>query len=341
MTESRIFWADLSRSIAIFGILLIHACGPLFYQYGKTSQINWLSSNLLDSLARCAVPLFVMLSGALLLNKRTTPTSPSEIGKRILRILIPLVSWSIFYLYYVANYNWEPVNILSMFVKPAMYHLWFAYMIIGVYIFLPVLEAIFKVILDNPKLKIYILLTWLIFTCAPIYWPLNWPLPIFNLLQQYSFFGYGGYFLMGGLIANQKTIRVNQLIWMAIYLMSCAITFGLTWYYSREAQKPIEDAYQYFSLNVIVSSVALFAVLSRLKVNSALTPFVRYIADLSFLVFLMHPPILERVGLYIMALNMKIPTVITLLIITFASFMICLALSAIIRLIPKSKIFLG
>ena len=337
MTESRILWADLSRSIAIFGILLIHACGPLFYQYGKTSQINWLSSNLLDSLARCAVPLFVMLSGALLLNRGPSTSTPRDIAKRILRVAIPLFSWSIFYLYYVANYNWEPVNILSIFEKPAMYHLWFAYMIIGLYIFLPVLEAIYKVILNNPKLKIYILICWLIFTCAPLYWQL----PIFDLIKQNSFFGYGGYFLIGGLIASQKTIRINQLTWIAIYLFSCAMTFGLTWYYSRAAQKPIENAYEYFSLNVIISSVAFFSILSRLQVHATLTTFIRYISDLSFLVFLMHPPILERVGLYIMALNIKIPTVMTLLIITLISFMICLALSAIIRLIPKSKILFG
>ena len=337
MIPSRLLWADLARSIAIFGILLIHACGPLFYQYGKTSQVSWLSANLLDSLARCSVPLFVMLSGALILNRDATPTNPKEVGRRIFKIFIPLVFWSILYLYYVANYNWKLINIFSIFDRPAMYHLWFAYMIIGVYIFIPVLEAIYNVILENPKLKTYILIIWVIFTCAPIYWPL----PIFNLMQQYSFFGYGGYFLIGGLIARQKMIRGGVLTWLLIYILSSAITFGLTWHYSREAQKPIEDAYHYFSLNVIVSTVALFSFFTSIKVKNSFAPVIRYVADLSFLIFLMHPPILERVGLYITALNLKLPTLVTLLLITFISFMICLAISAIIRLIPKSKIIFG
>lgn len=43
-------WADLCRVAAIFGVVVIHACGTNFYQFGKISTSDWLSINLLDSL---------------------------------------------------------------------------------------------------------------------------------------------------------------------------------------------------------------------------------------------------------------------------------------------------
>lgn len=61
--EDRKVWADLLRVAAIFGVIVIHACGLTFYKYGNISQSDWLAINLLDSMARCSVPLFVMLSG--------------------------------------------------------------------------------------------------------------------------------------------------------------------------------------------------------------------------------------------------------------------------------------
>jgi surface polysaccharide O-acyltransferase-like enzyme len=101
--DKRASWADLCRVVAIFGVVLIHACGAAaLYQYGKIPQMDWLSANFLDSLVRCSVPLFVMLSGALLLKPGETPVTIRQIARRVNKVLFPLLTWNVAYLLYVS-----------------------------------------------------------------------------------------------------------------------------------------------------------------------------------------------------------------------------------------------
>lgn len=163
ITKERIFWIDVCRVIAIFGVVLIHSCGEIFYSYGKIPASYWLAANILDSFARVAVPLFVMISGALLLRPNNSPSvNLKNIGSRIGKVLLPLIIWSMFYLWWV-DYNTpnkiiDPLEWLQKFLsQPVMYHLWFVYMIIGIYILLPILQVIFTACNTNSKFKWYFL----------------------------------------------------------------------------------------------------------------------------------------------------------------------------------------
>ena len=202
-------WADLCRVCAIFGVVLIHSCGAAFYQYGKIPQADWLSANPPDSLARCSVPLFVMLSGALLLRSGEDRLTVPQIAIRIGKVLIPLLTWSVAYLWYVSGYNFGAIRWLSPLTQPAMYHLWFVYMIIGLYILLPIFQPVFRFIVNRRDMQIYLLCVWFIITCIPVYWPI----PLLALMQQGSLLGYGGYFLIGGIIASAPPVRVPARIW--------------------------------------------------------------------------------------------------------------------------------
>ena len=332
-------WPDLCRVIAIFGVILIHACGPTFYQYGKIPMRDWLSANLLDSMVRCCVPLFVMLSGALLL-KKTSPVTVSQVVYRIKKVLFPLLTWSACYLYYLASFTGLPINWLSIFSEPAMYHLWFVYMIIGIYIFLPVLQAIFQMTLHRREMQVYLLIVWLCFTSLPSYWK---SIPLLMLLQQNGFFGYGGYFLLGGIITSEKTIPIPTWVLVLIYSIGAAVTFFLTFYFSYHANLPVEKAYKYFSLNVFICSITSFVVLTRMKISKVYNGLLKWVSDRSFLIFLMHVVILERVGLWgpVLRVSRHVPLLITLGMVTTITFIVCLMIAGVIRLFPGSKLIFG
>ena len=78
------------RALACVLVVLLHVAALGFHQWDK----NWWASNTYDGLARISVPLFLMLSGALLLHKR----EPLGVffKKRFRRILPPLIGWSLF-----------------------------------------------------------------------------------------------------------------------------------------------------------------------------------------------------------------------------------------------------
>lgn len=63
-------WVDYVRVAASFLVILVHTCSSTVTQYTSLPIIDWQVGNVYASLARVAVPLFFMLSGYLLLEKK-------------------------------------------------------------------------------------------------------------------------------------------------------------------------------------------------------------------------------------------------------------------------------
>ena len=326
-------WADLSRVLAIFGVIVIHTCGRLgFYEFGSIPRQDWLWATLLDSVVRCAVPLFVLLSGALLARPGAEIPGPRQVGARVLKVLVPLLAWNVFHLVY----NGAPVRWLGMLREPPMYHLWFVYMIIGLYLLLPILQAVVNAVAGRPALQAYLLALWLLLTCAPLYASL----PLLRLLHQTSLLGYGGFFVIGAVMASRPPAGPSW-PWAVVFLASVAATFLLTRGASDAAGAVVETAFHYFSANVIAASVAAFVLLGRVRPGPRAAGVLHWISDRSFLVFFMHVVVLERVMILVPTFAPGLPRPILLPVVALVTFGICLAASAVLRLLPKAKEVLG
>jgi surface polysaccharide O-acyltransferase-like enzyme len=340
MPQARAYWADLCRVIAIFGVIVIHACGEKFYRFPNINFSDWMPVNLLDSAVRCAVPIFVMLSGALLLPTGSDSVTLRQILMRSKKVLLPLLVWNIFYLHYVGHFSGQPINWLSMFYEPPMYHLWFVYMIVGLYLLLPLLQAAYALVVNRVSLQWYFLGLWLLVTVVPIYTAV----PLLHQLQQTSLLGYGGYFLLGGILASglRKNV-INTWCWLAIYVGCVALTAYLTYSASVKANKVIETAYLYFSLNVFVASSAAFVLFLRVKIRPSLRGPLEWLSDKCFLIFFMHVIVLERVANYAtrIGIDSVLPGGLGVLLIAFVTFLSCLMIATLLRSLPKSRTFLG
>ena len=143
MGNSRIereVWPDILRVAACFMVMLVHSTEP-FYIGGAGSLVLsgtdalWVA--LADSFARACVPLFVVLSSYLLLPLRY---STGEFFKRrAARLLVPFLIWTCVY----ALVWGEPVQNfkdLAFNFNFAAGHLWFVYMLLGVYLIMPVIS---------------------------------------------------------------------------------------------------------------------------------------------------------------------------------------------------------
>ena len=136
----RYAWVDCLRVIAIFFVIIIHCTEP-FYLGGEGSLIAtesdafWVS--LFDSLARACVPLFIIASSYLQFPLHR-PTS-LFLKKRAIRVLIPFAIWTVVY----ALVWGEPIQNFKDLLLNFNYsagHLWFVYMLIGVYLLIPMLS---------------------------------------------------------------------------------------------------------------------------------------------------------------------------------------------------------
>lgn len=147
----RNFNLDIVRCIAIIFVICIHSMGKL-NECVETSalELNYIVYLLLSSVIYMGVPLFVMLSGALLLGKNEEPLF--FLRKRFKRILIPFFIWSIivYCLDKITSHQSQTViqsttEFSVKFLTNGVHGIyWYIYMLTGLYLLTPILQKIFK-----------------------------------------------------------------------------------------------------------------------------------------------------------------------------------------------------
>lgn len=99
-------WLDNSRIIAIWAVIFLHVAG-FFVVSEPIGSTYWWIGSAYDAITRWCVPVFVMISGALLLDSSKQEALGVFYRKRMVRILWPLVFWSVFYLAWISLKNYK------------------------------------------------------------------------------------------------------------------------------------------------------------------------------------------------------------------------------------------
>ncbi len=138
--EERIAWVDWMRVAACFMVIVVHSTEP-FYLGGEGSLVLtradacWVA--IIDALVRTCVPLFVVASSYLQFPLRYT--AKEFFRRRAGRLLAPFVLWSVIYAVVWGNPTDNLQNLLFNF-NYAAGHLWFVYMLVGLYLLMPLLS---------------------------------------------------------------------------------------------------------------------------------------------------------------------------------------------------------
>ena len=139
-TENRVVWVDWLRVAACFMVLLVHSTEP-FYLGGEGSQIltkaDAFWASFFDSVVRACVPLFIVASSYLQFPLHYS--SGEFFRRRAVRVLVPFILWTIVYAFVWGEPAENFKNLLFNF-NYAAGHLWFVYMLIGVYLLMPLLS---------------------------------------------------------------------------------------------------------------------------------------------------------------------------------------------------------
>jgi len=171
----RIIYLDLLRIAATLGVIILHIAASKWMDTPVTT-INWQIMNIYDSLVRWAVPIFVMISGVFHLEPNRNITFNEEmkiIFKKILKIILALMFWGLVYKlskYFLHNEEFTVYGIIRSLIiifGPESYHLWFLYMLIGLYLLTP----IFRIFVNNCKrehIEYFLVLFFIIGTCFPL-----------------------------------------------------------------------------------------------------------------------------------------------------------------------------
>ena len=91
-------WISNLRFVALLGVIILHTSAVLLAQFGKVPLADWLTADVYNALVRFSVPVFVMITGAL--NLATDYKPADFLKKRLVRIVIPFLFWSLVYVGY-------------------------------------------------------------------------------------------------------------------------------------------------------------------------------------------------------------------------------------------------
>lgn len=159
MTKNRKDYLDYIRVFAAFAVIIIHVSSQNLH-LTEVGSTNWCIFKAYLMASNWAVPVFCMISGSLFLSRDID--LKTIVTKYIFRIALAFVGWSLFYaLVFELKNGWG--SVAASFVR-GYSHLWFLYMIAGLYLVTPILRHIAK---DKKLLRYFLILGFITFILMP------------------------------------------------------------------------------------------------------------------------------------------------------------------------------
>ncbi|OXB07623.1 acyltransferase [Flavobacterium pectinovorum] len=337
-TKENFLWISNLRVIAVIAVIFVHTASPLVMKFGVLSNQLWNYANFYDAIFRFCVPVFVMISGALLLNKEYE--FRTFFIKRFIRIGLPFLFWSICYVLYsifIKTDDYKKLHFFGIIKKlirsvyfGSAYHLWYVYMLFGLILIIPILNVWIS---KAKKSEIhYFLLLWSITLLFK-----NFGFENYKPAIDLSYFsGYVGYLVLGYYLSviEIKNIKKWRIIAILVFILGSLITFFSTYWFSVSKGKIDSSLYDFFSFNVLLASIGIF-IFFRLSnfLNSKTNVVLVQISNLSYGIYLIHVlvlSILDSFGINASFINPVIGTPITVF--------LCLSISTlIIKIINTNK----
>ncbi len=159
--NQRTGWIDLLRVVACILVVFAHCCDSFIGAFDSDFPA-FLAGTAMGSLSRPSVPLFVIMTGILLLPLPSGSDATAFYRKRIGRILPPLIFWSValpvlFYIYfghvnpesanpmvdtaaYTISNVWRHILLMAVNFNFNTVPLWYLYMLIGLYLIMPLIS---------------------------------------------------------------------------------------------------------------------------------------------------------------------------------------------------------
>jgi surface polysaccharide O-acyltransferase-like enzyme len=139
----RMNYGDAIRIFGTIAVVIGHVADlRLFSQH--VLDRDWWICNVWDGLTRWAVPVYIMLSGALLLDPARSEPPRDFYRKRLARLGVPLVFWTVFFMWFAVVYTgWKtwPVEWKLLAIGKPYDHLHFIFRIAGLYFFTPMFRV--------------------------------------------------------------------------------------------------------------------------------------------------------------------------------------------------------
>lgn len=340
---TRTTYIDFLRVFATFAVVILHVAATNFYAT-DVNGFTWHVFNFFDSIVRWCVPIFVMISGALFLNKNVSVKKIYT--KYVLRILMAFLLWSGIYLMFNTNQVVSVSYAINSILK-GYYHMWFIMMIIGIYMCIPLFKTITQE--GDDLVKYYLLLSFIFVSFMPTVSLLSADFfgnfitnivssinSIMNSMSMNIVFGFGGYFVLGYYLDKISISAKHRKYLYILGIIGFVSTILLDAACAIKTQKACVKYYSYFRLNVLLESIAVFVWFKyRNYVHVRTLPLIAKLAKWSFGAYLVHVLVLEQlVQKYFNLYTISFNPLVSVLAISFIVCTISFVVSGLLHKIP-------
>ena len=294
MKNEDTYWIDSLRVLATISVIFIHVVYEITDQFQHVSNYDWWVGNIFNSSLRFCVPIFLMISGALILPK-TYESIGEFLKKRLIRIILPFLFWSFIYIakdIFLQFSRGDNISFSGIFMfiffqlkNGACFHFWYINMIIGLYLFFPIIGKWINK--SNKNEILYFIIIWL-FTILVKFPFFDKFLPNFKILYFSGFIGFPvlGYFLY----KNTFTKSNREILISVLFILTgILITVFGTFFFSKQDGKINDEFYAFLTPNVILASTGVFLLYKNtIKFNAKISSIILFLSKYSYGTFLVH-----------------------------------------------------
>lgn len=347
VSNKRYLWADVIRVTAIFLVVFVH---NLFFLPQNTVGTMWMWIPYLY--AQLGVPLFVMVSGALLLGRNDSLISFFQ--RRIRAVLFPWVFWIGVYvfidLFFYQKHSGAWAQWLRYIYEMFFSRFWFLPMIFGLYLITPILKSLLHE--ASKTLLIYALSLWYftfallpaLYKASGIYLSLD-----SSLLRQVM--QYSGLYVLGFLLTKKFYFPKMLRFWVILFLSSIGATYFSVFMTSFTLAEQQTDPFFYriFSPTMIPGVVAVFMILYLLAnrwektVSEKMRSILKAMSLAALGIYLVHEIVQVSVGRFLPGVDVFLHSITPLIASPLRAvlvFLISFAVIFILRKIPLIKLFI-
>lgn len=340
--SQRKIYPDVLRIASTLAVITIHtAC--ILWKDMSPQTFEWQVLNFYNSISRWCVPVFVMISGIFFLDPEKNIDARLIWKKYIPRMVLAIAVFTLLYripglVDSIINENLPPKKIAylaarmfaMMIFDNGWYHLWYLYMIIGLYMLVP----LFRIMVRNATKKDleYFLLIVFIFSsllqqASSVLVSFNEHLKIY--LTHFTAFGYGGYLVAGYYFSRYGLSKRNETVLLVLGILSLVFTIVAQSVFCIFTGENKEMFFGYFAPNVMVSAFFVFVFARKLfgsrDLSEKSSGMICGIARCTFGIYLLHDfciQVFEYLGFTCVSINPILAVPLRVL----ASFLICLVL---------------
>lgn len=287
--RERVLFFDLLRCVAAVAVIAIHVLAPYRELLGTIPFSHWATAVSINSVTRWAVPVFILITGALMLSDTRPFAASYYIKRRLGKVLLPFVVWSLFYAYLsgwsASGFDVQQVqDVLAHSPQHATYyHLGFFYYFIPLYVLIPIFHWL--VMQGQDRVLYAYTSVWLITTALYL-------LGI-DGIWSHELWLYSGYLPLGYLLFHRFPDTGKTVLWVSLLgLAALALTATMLISNSLEAgQYSVGRWLSYKTLNVVLAATMVFALCRYVaaKLPSGWWRTIGLVSRHSLGIYLLHP----------------------------------------------------